>query len=100
MVIKKTLRIITDSDYIAHSEPICKELRLLKVTDMYQLTIWKFYFKLMNNLLASYFNSTKQKLHELCKVYSIRKPTFHLPVIRHEFAKQLIEYKLLKLLNT
>ena len=36
---KKALRIITDSDYIAHSEPICKELRLLKVTDMFQLTI-------------------------------------------------------------
>ena len=32
------------SDYIAHSEPICKELRLLKVTDIYQLTIWKLYF--------------------------------------------------------
>ena len=25
---------------------------------------------------------------------------FHLPVIRHEFAKQLINYKLLELLNT
>ena len=47
----KVLRIITDSDYIAHSDPICKECCLLKVTDMYQLTIWKFYFKLMNNLL-------------------------------------------------
>ena len=91
----KALRIITDSDYIAHSEPICKELRLLKVTDMYQLTIWKLYFKLMNNLLPSYFNSIKPKLPELCHVYSIRKPTFHLPVIRHEFAKKLIEYKLL-----
>ena len=60
-----------DSDYIAHSEPICKELRLLKVTDMDQLTIWKLYFKLMNNLLPSYFNSMTPKLPELCNVYSI-----------------------------
>ena len=97
---KKALRIITDSDYIAHSEPICKELRLLKVTDMFQLTIRKFYFKLMNNLLPSYFNSMKPKLPELCNVYSIRKPTFHLPVIRHGFSKQLINNKLLELLNT
>ena len=44
---KKALRIITDSDYIVHSEPICKELRLLKVTEMFQLTIWKFYFKFL-----------------------------------------------------
>ena len=75
-------------------------IRLLKVTDMYPLTIWKLYFKLMNNLLPSYFNSMKPNLPELCNVYSIRKPTLHLPVIRHEFAKQLIEYKLLELLNT
>ena len=54
----------------------------------------------MNNLLPPYFNSMKLKLHELCNVYSIRKPTFHLPVIRHEFARQLIGYKLLELLNT
>ena len=54
----------------------------------------------MNNLLPSYFNSMKPKLPELCNIYSIRKPTFHLPVIRHEFAKQLIEYKLLERLNT
>ena len=63
---KKALKIITDRDYMAHPEPICKELRLLKVTDMYQLTIWKFYFKLMNNSLPSYFNSMKPKLPELC----------------------------------
>ena len=97
---KKPLWIITDSDYIAHSEPICKELRLLKVADMFQLTIWKLYFKLMNNLLPPYFNSMKPKLPELCNVYSIRKPTFHLPVIRHAFARQLIWYTLLELLNT
>ena len=42
----------------------------------------------------------KPILPELCNVYSIRKPTFHLPVIRHEFAKQIIEYKLLEFLNT
>ena len=42
----------------------------------------------------------KPKLPELCNVYSIRKPTFNLPVIKHEFARQLIGYKLLKLLNT
>ena len=54
----------------------------------------------MNNLLPPYFNSMKPKLPELCNVYSIRKPIFHLPVIRHEFARQLIGYKMLELLNT
>ena len=42
----------------------------------------------------------KPKLPELCNVYLIRTPTFHFPVISHELAKQLIEYKLLELLNS
>ena len=50
--------------------------------------------------MSAYFNSMKPTLPELCNVYSIRKPTFHLPVIMHEFARQLIGYKLLELLNT
>ena len=51
-------------------------------------------------VLPSYFNYMKPKLPELCNVYSIRKPTFHLYVIRHAFVKLLIEYKSLELLNT
>ena len=54
----------------------------------------------MNNLLPSYFNSMKLKPPELCNVYSIRRPTYHLPINRHEFAKQVIKNKLLELLNT
>ena len=53
----------------------------------------------MNICLLSYFNYMKPKLPEICNVYSIRKLTFHVPVTRHEFAKQLIEYILLELLS-
>ena len=39
---KKALRIITNSHYIAHSEPIFKAVRCLKITDMFSVAIWKF----------------------------------------------------------
>ena len=42
----------------------------------------------------------KPKLPERCNVYLIRRLTFHLPVIKHKFTNQLIEYNLLELLNT
>ena len=48
---KKALRIVANQDYIAHSEPICKALNLVKVPDMYTCAVWNFYYKLMNNLL-------------------------------------------------
>ena len=42
----------------------------------------------------------KPQLPEICNAYLIRKSTFYLPVIRHAFAKQLVEYNLSELLNT
>ena len=48
---KRALRIVKNTDYAAHSEPICKDLRLLKMSDMFRFALWKFYFKLINNKL-------------------------------------------------
>ena len=83
---KKAIRVISNSHYIAHTEPICKRLHTLKVSDMFRLAIWKFYYKLMNNKLPSYFNYMKPNLPVICNYYGIRKPKFHLPIIRHVFA--------------
>ena len=40
---KKALRLNSNSNYIAHTEPIHKNLRLLKLTDMFPIAVWKFY---------------------------------------------------------
>ena len=44
---KKALRLISNSNSIAHTEPIHKNLRLLKLTDMFPIAVWKFYYKLI-----------------------------------------------------
>ena len=67
-----------------------KELRLLKVTCMFSLAIWKFYYKLINNQLPIYFELMKPPLPQVCTHYDIRSPVFHLPEIRHSFAEQSI----------
>ena len=96
---KKAVRIITNSHYIAHTDPIFKKLHMVKVTDMFRIAIWKFYYKLRNNLLPPYFNYMKPNLPVICNHYNVRNPKFHLPLIKHEFAKQLLQYCLIKLLN-
>ena len=53
----------------------------------------------MNNGLPPYFDVMKPVLPRIVNVYEIRKTTFHLPKIRHEFAEQLIEYCLINYLN-
>ena len=37
---KKALRIITNNDYIAHTEPIYTELKILKLNDMLAISVW------------------------------------------------------------
>ena len=96
---KKALRLISNSNYIAHTEPIYKNLRLLKLTDMFPIAVWKFYYKLMNNQLPEYFIDWKPELPRVCTRYEIRSPVFHLPLIRHKFAENSLRYCLIKQLN-
>ena len=53
----------------------------------------------MNNALPPYFDVMKPVLPRIDNLYEIRKPSFHLPKIRHEFAEHLIEYCLINNLN-
>ena len=92
--------IITNSNYIAHTEPLLKELELLKITCMFTLSIWKFYYKLMTNQLPIYFAIMKPVLPQVGTRHEIRNPVYHLPDIRHAFAQQSLKYCLIKRLNT
>ena len=96
---KNALRIITNSHVIAHSEPLCKRLRVVKVIDMFQIIMWKLCYKLMNNMLLFYFNMLKPSMPVVCDYYGLRNPKIHLPTIGNNFAKQLVQYSLIKLLN-
>ena len=48
---------------------------MLKVSDMFRLAIWEFYYKLMNNKLPSYFNYMKPNLPviKIAKVIPVYK---------------------------
>ena len=69
---KKAIRIITNSHFIAHTEPLLKELGLLKITHIFSLAIWKFYFKLMSGQLPAYFTVMKPTLPQVCTRYEIK----------------------------
>ena len=65
-VTKKAMRKITNSNYIAHTEPLLKELEFLKITCMFIFSIWKIYYKLMTNQLPVYFAIMKPVLPQVC----------------------------------
>ena len=53
---KKTVRILSNSEYLADSEPLFKTLKLPKIYNLCKLKLMKFYYNLSYNLLPSYFN--------------------------------------------
>ena len=48
---KKAIRIITKSPYLAHTEPLFKKEKLLKIEDIFKISCLKFYYRLVNNML-------------------------------------------------
>ena len=96
---RRALRIVVNQDYIAPSEPICKSLGLLRVPNMFEFAFWKFYFRLMNNKLPTCFEYLKPVLPRICDIHTIRRPSFHPPFIKHDFADQWLCYQLSKILN-
>ena len=94
---KKAVRIITRSNYIAHSEPLCKQYDLIKLTNMFSLAIWKFYYKLMNNQLPTYFSRMKPIVPIIYTRYEIR--SFIYQNIRHSFGEQSTGYCFIKQLH-
>ena len=39
-------------------------------------------------------------LPNICNIYNIRHPTFHPPLVKHDFAEQILDHQLIKFLNT
>ena len=82
------------SNYFAHSEPLLKELNLLKVKDLFELKILKFLFKLYHNNLPSYFNSYRSHLARIVTPYTLRPHPLPVPRLSHVFAEAGLLYKL------
>ena len=91
---KKAVRTITYSNYIAHSEPLLKELNLLKVKDLFELKILKFLFKLYHNTLPPYFNYYRSYLEKIVTPYTLRPHPLPVPRVSHVFAEGGLLYKL------
>ena len=92
---KKAIRIITASSYISHTEPLFKQLNVLKVEDILTLQELKFYFKYNQGILPKYLQNwnfiPNSKIHN----HNTRKiTTLHTFKTKHEFAKKTLKYNL------
>ena len=80
---KKTIRVLANRSYISHTTPIFKELRILKITDLCHVQLYKLPYKNINNLLPRYFRIFAQFFsmygdHN----YDFRNAYFRLPMTK------------------
>ena len=48
---KRTIRIISNTKYNSHTDPLFKKLNLLKLKDLFELNVLKLFYKFKNNSL-------------------------------------------------
>ncbi len=92
---KKAVRIIQLKKYNSHTEPIFKELKLLRIDHIMKLQELKFYFKFRNEMLPVYLQSLP--LTHIIDIhhYPTRlEAEMRHPLIKHEYARNFIRYSI------
>ena len=98
---KKAIRILSLSPYNAHTEPLFKELKLLKVMDILKLQQLKFYYKFRNQKLPYYLQALPLNYNRDMHSYSTRtQNNLHVIGTKHEFAKNCIRHDVIKTVNS
>ena len=97
---KRAVCLITLAKFNTHSEPIFKSLNLLKVQDIFEICQMKFDHNYLNKNLPHFFNQMIFQNNNQIHRYETRiNSQFHLPKIKHSFAKLCIRYSLPSILN-
>ena len=96
---KKVVRILSLSKYNAHTDPLFKHLRLLKMKDIHQLQQLKLYHKLINNQTPEYFTSLGLVFNFERHGHNTRRRNYITHRVRCEYANHCVRNSLPNLLN-
>ena len=87
---KRAIRIISLSKYNAHTEPIFKQLKLLKLEDIFKTKALIFYYKFKQNTIPAYFKS--MFISEQHSYETRHKNELQPPRVKTAFAQRCIRY--------
>ena len=96
---KRALRIMTNSKYNAHTDPLFKQLHLLKVKDIFDVQCLKFWYKFVNKKLPNYFRDMFKYNYELHEIGTRSHDQLHLYPTRTSGARNVLRHHIPELLN-
>ena len=91
---KRAVRIITNSKYNAHTEPLFRDLHLLKITDIFDVQCMKFWYKFSNNTLPNYFRSMFQYNSSLYETETRNHDRMHVFPTRTFGSRNVLRHRL------
>ena len=95
---KRAMRIITNSKYNAHTEPLFKKLNLLQLRDIFTLKIVKLFYKVKTKTLPEYFQEMFPAANPT--PYELRAtPLLQETAVRSGTGKKCIRYHLPNIIN-
>ena len=89
---KKAIRIITNSHYIAHTDPLFSKLKLLKLDDLYKHQLGIFMYKAANNKLPDSMSSKLTRIQNIHKHNLRNQNSYYIQNIRTNSRKCTINY--------
>ena len=93
---KRAARTITNSKFIAHIEPICKRLNILKLPNLYNLQLYKLYFKIKREVVPQFLTTS---IPILTHSYNTRRTTDQQYITHHAFADKTCLHAMINLMN-
>ena len=93
---KRAIRTISNSKFNEHTEPICKLLSILKLPDMYNLQLYKMYYKIKREIVPQYFTTV---IPTLTYCYFTRRTADQQTRTYHVFADHNCLHAMIDLLN-
>jgi hypothetical protein len=97
---KKAIRLITNSNYLAHTDPLFKISNCLKIHDIYFLNILKFYFAYCHGILPNYFMLFDFSLRSNVHDYNTRcQNRLNIPRTRTKLADSCLRVAVPKTVN-
>ena len=91
---KRAVRLITQSTYNAHTNPLFCQLEILKIKEIYLLSGAKFYFKFKKGNLPHFFSNFFQYNHEFHNYNTRRLSDIHTCFYRLNSSRNCIRYRI------
>ena len=90
---------MTNSKYNTHTEPLFKELEMLKVSDIFNVQCMKFWYKFVNKSLPEYFGTMFTFNNELYQTETRGQNQLHLFPTRTSSASNVLRHRIPDLLQ-